>query len=265
VVSLGEWTNHVGTVQEQAGTFFHELGHNINLHHGGSDDVNYKPNFLSIMNYSFQTRGLRKNSRDGLFDYSRFLLPVLDETNLDETVGLNGGAAVAAYGTRYFCGAAGKVVNKANKPIDWNCNGSNKEKNVAADVNNDGQQTHLTGFDDWDNLDFRGGGVIGTPSPGVMPEKTIIEPVHELTVAQDRLIPPAAPANVVQHKGRISWTPVGLEIIREYRIYDRRACGNLKLVKVVPSGEAIEENNQVTVTLPTPAGHRYVVTGVDRF
>jgi hypothetical protein len=98
VVSLGEWTNHVGTTQEQAGTFMHELGHNINLHHGGIDDTNYKPNFLSIMNYSFQTRGLRKSKKDGLFDYSHFLLPALDEFHLDETKGLNGGAAINAYG-----------------------------------------------------------------------------------------------------------------------------------------------------------------------
>jgi hypothetical protein len=32
------------------------------------------------------------------------LLPALDETNLDESVGLNGGASINAFGTRYNCG-----------------------------------------------------------------------------------------------------------------------------------------------------------------
>src|SRR5262245_28982179 len=103
IVSLGAWTNQVGTLQEQAGTFMHELGHNINLRHGGSDHVNYKANFLSVMNYFFQTRGLRKNKKDGLLDYSRFLLPALNETSLDETKGLNGGKPIKSYGTRYAC------------------------------------------------------------------------------------------------------------------------------------------------------------------
>jgi hypothetical protein len=39
---------------EQASTFMHELGHNLGLFHGGQDDRNYKPNYLSIMNYLFQ-------------------------------------------------------------------------------------------------------------------------------------------------------------------------------------------------------------------
>ena len=42
----------------------HELGHNLGLHHGGDDGVNFKPNYLSIMNYSFEILGtLRANGR----------------------------------------------------------------------------------------------------------------------------------------------------------------------------------------------------------
>jgi hypothetical protein len=44
--------------QALAGTFMHELGHTLGLHHGGSDEVNYKSNYLSVMNYMFQTTGL---------------------------------------------------------------------------------------------------------------------------------------------------------------------------------------------------------------
>ena len=34
----------------------HELG--ITVRHGGDDGQNFEPNYLSIMNYSFQTDGL---------------------------------------------------------------------------------------------------------------------------------------------------------------------------------------------------------------
>ncbi|MEZ4733761.1 MAG: hypothetical protein R3E79_42235 [Caldilineaceae bacterium] len=44
----------------QAGTFMHELGHNFGLTHQGrkdmNDQLNYKPNHLSVMNYLYQTR-----------------------------------------------------------------------------------------------------------------------------------------------------------------------------------------------------------------
>ena len=42
-----------GTPEQKVGTFIHELGHNLNLTHGGSDHVNYKPNYIGIMNYWF--------------------------------------------------------------------------------------------------------------------------------------------------------------------------------------------------------------------
>lgn len=45
----------VGSDNEQAGTLMHEFGHVIGLQHGGSDGVNNKPNYLSVMNYSFQS------------------------------------------------------------------------------------------------------------------------------------------------------------------------------------------------------------------
>ena len=35
----------------------HEFGHDLNLHHGGVDDVNCKPNYLSVMSYARQIAG----------------------------------------------------------------------------------------------------------------------------------------------------------------------------------------------------------------
>lgn len=37
-----------------AGLLMHELGHTLGLGHGGSDTVNCKPNYISVMNYRYQ-------------------------------------------------------------------------------------------------------------------------------------------------------------------------------------------------------------------
>jgi hypothetical protein len=45
-------------INYQASTLMHELGHNLGLRHGGNEDMNYKPNHYSIMNYMYQFAGL---------------------------------------------------------------------------------------------------------------------------------------------------------------------------------------------------------------
>jgi uncharacterized delta-60 repeat protein len=42
------------SVDAVAGTFMHELGHSLGLHHNGNTDANYNPNYLSVMNYLYQ-------------------------------------------------------------------------------------------------------------------------------------------------------------------------------------------------------------------
>ena len=64
LVSMGLWTlpsppiaahpGGVGSRSEQAGTFMHELGHNLGLRHGGVDNTNCKPHHVSVMNYAYQ-------------------------------------------------------------------------------------------------------------------------------------------------------------------------------------------------------------------
>lgn len=45
-------------INSQASTIMHELGHNLGLYHGGGSEENYKPNYLSIMNYMYSNYGI---------------------------------------------------------------------------------------------------------------------------------------------------------------------------------------------------------------
>jgi len=167
-VTLGGWRSAPGTELEQAGTFMHELGHCLGLRHGGDEPMHFKPNYLSVMNYAFQVYGLIKDSNGGVFDYSRFVLPPLDENALDERIGLNGGPAIDHYGTRFSKNPDTLVIAyKANGPIDWDQDGIPNEPLVQRDINwyhnlgGQGRTVLKASWNDWSNLTFKGG-LVGT-------------------------------------------------------------------------------------------------------
>ncbi len=85
VVSLGNWSTPGGTVKQQAGTLMHELGHNLGLMHGGNENDNYKPNYISIMSYLYQLVGLTVDSNPGVVDYSRLRIRSVNEGSVRET------------------------------------------------------------------------------------------------------------------------------------------------------------------------------------
>jgi len=128
-LNLSKWTD----MFTQRGTFVHELGHNLNLRHGGADNINYKPNYESGMNYRWQMFK---------YDYSHGEMAPLDENALDEFVGIGRG------------------------PVDWNNNHQIDSNLVAADINHmgilspwfgvepDGLFDALYGYNDWANLDL---------------------------------------------------------------------------------------------------------------
>jgi probable HAF family extracellular repeat protein len=138
-------------VDLEAATLMHELGHTLDLRHGGADDVNCKPNYLSLMRYGRQFN--ESGAASGLpgvadgtlvrlnraLDYSRqqpHELLVLEEDpnrgGLDENLGAGGPA-----GQRTLFGgfAGGRQVSLSSGPIDWNGNGDSTETGVEADVN----------------------------------------------------------------------------------------------------------------------------------
>jgi hypothetical protein len=154
IVTLGGWTE---TAQQQAGTLMHEFGHTLNLRHGGGDNTNRKPNYLSIMNYEFQTRGIAPTDPDGTgpltarVDFSRADLPDLNENSLNEPAGIGDGTD----NTRRYCPDGTSNVGAGTGAIDWNCdNDGGTDTSVAVNVNGDGVTGTLAGWDDWQNLRY---------------------------------------------------------------------------------------------------------------
>ncbi|NOT54982.1 MAG: hypothetical protein HOP18_10285 [Deltaproteobacteria bacterium] len=164
MTTLGGWASEtglpVGTVGDQVGTFLHELGHNFGLEHGGGSPLapdarveNYKPNYISVMNYFFQVSGIRRAGVPPRFDFSRTQLPTLNENALNEMVGIQGGLDR----TRFFCPNFELQSAVGSGPIDWNCS-SSLTTNAVANPNADRTfralplRDTLEGYNDWSNL-----------------------------------------------------------------------------------------------------------------
>ncbi|MYL84345.1 hypothetical protein GTA51_14540 [Desulfovibrio aerotolerans] len=174
IVSLGGWGTVGGTDWQKLGTFIHELGHCLGLTHGGTDHENWKPNYLSVMNYFFQTWGLYKNGQWGdagyplNFDYQRINTPSLNKAALQEGLGLTGVDDVSAYGTRYWYnnGSSSTYVTNVSLGIDWNKNGVIDASPVSADIDDSGSASGtLTAQNNWPNINYSANGQIG-PNAG---------------------------------------------------------------------------------------------------
>jgi len=154
VVTLGNFTDGVGTPREQAGTLMHELGHNLGLRHGGCDDGNAKPGYLSIMNYAYQMEGIRRGGVDGILDFSRGRPPVLDDRLVDEPPAL----------LKRGDGSAGKA--RACRAPDEVRAGLAVKRAVAEPATPDHETSCNDGavFDDWKHIRLAVGD-IGKSSP----------------------------------------------------------------------------------------------------
>lgn len=178
------------TQAAQAGTFMHELGHKLGLRHGGGDDVNLKPNYLSIMNYAFQFTGLRHTDGTTTLDYSRLALPTLDETQLQESTGLQGPAGFETIG---ICPNGGKIRWPVSGVVDFDCDRVLSTAPVSADINGDKDLSVLTGFADWPTCNSRAAASGGSARPRRPPSPPQDEPsIAQLTAYANA--PPAPPA-----------------------------------------------------------------------
>lgn len=196
VVSLGRASviagHAVGSTDQQAGTFMHEIGHALGLRHGGADNFNCKPNYLSVMSHAFQMNQL---VADRPLDYSQTKLSPLDEEHLNETLGVGEHAAL-----RTVYGPPPLKVTAANQPIDWNRDGDSADTSIARDINNfqrgtcdgaGGVGVSLRGHDDWSNLhynfrttsDFSDGAETGYPED--VPDELSFEDALEMSLDED--------------------------------------------------------------------------------
>ena len=136
-LALGDWLTDDGegnllpggSAEEQAGTFMHELGHTLGLRHGGDDHLNFKPNYLSVMNYHWQV----PNSNVGwVLDYSRTELPGLHSHHLFEEDGI-GGTGID-HGREVYVGPQPLNRVPVAGPVDWNRDGDDHDSDVHSDI-----------------------------------------------------------------------------------------------------------------------------------
>jgi hypothetical protein len=161
IITLGPvlFDGQIGSPNQQAGTLMHELGHNLNLNHGGAptDTVNCKPNYLSVMSYSRQFPDL---ITDRPLDFSHSLIATLNELSLIEP---NGVGPSSPTGWKTVYGPPTALVRTTGQAFDWNRDGSTGATGATGDINYIGGvsgctastgQTSLTGHDDWGTIDL---------------------------------------------------------------------------------------------------------------
>jgi hypothetical protein len=151
--------NETGTVQEQAGTLMHELGHTLALTHGGTYyldpqhpyvptyGLNCKPNDLTAMSYLFQIRGFPDNPN--IVDYSGQVLPDLNEKALSEQNGLN--YANVAHLMRWYA-SPNSLDTKVGQFALSHCDGTPKAADeTAVRVDQTALANATDGLIDWNN------------------------------------------------------------------------------------------------------------------
>ncbi|MET7329740.1 CARDB domain-containing protein [Nonomuraea sp. NPDC005650] len=165
----------LGTVQDQAGTIMHELGHALSLRHGGNSEENWKPNYLSVMNYFFQT-GIPNSPPPLLVDamrdwkkgavrlgYSLGKLDELKEGQLDESKGIKDGTDYTFWWHDNPTAGGPRLLRTGigNGPLNWNDNQDAAGRpiidpgTVDVDINDTKGSPPLTDHDDWSDIEFR--------------------------------------------------------------------------------------------------------------
>ena len=107
-------------------TFMHELGHLLGLGHGGSDNVNYKPNYQSVMNYRYQSVSSGRNGSPIDFSHSRLDDLYADTMNENDPLFVHPLDLTGYVDDRFeiFTGVGeGKKYSSVARRFDWNGSG----------------------------------------------------------------------------------------------------------------------------------------------
>jgi hypothetical protein len=193
IISLGSWPtgaasppNGAGTDAQVEATLMHELGHNLNLNHGGpfninnplpnlgpvvpDSSINCKPNYISPMNYLYQIQmmgGVNSNP----ITYSSNTNQLSEINGLSEPNGIGqsmgqnkvwwGLGAPGTFGAPTGVPQSGPALAGNSRPLDWNndLNPNNdlafkmslRHLNTITDCNDDTLQTYSS-YNDWGNL-----------------------------------------------------------------------------------------------------------------
>ena len=218
VITLGRWNPRGGTLQQQLGTFMHELGHTLALRHGGGDHILFKPNYHSVMNYTWQTPNAATMNSWSL-NYSDQTFPSLNESNLIEQVGIGGHP-----GHLVRVGPVPATAVVENGPVDWNRDNDFVDplpgaKQVARDINRLFGNTPaspdeaLHGYEDWSNiryyfLESKNGSADGVHSQSdddELSHETFLK-LNELGVPKDLAVTVSTSANPVPVGGELTYT-----------------------------------------------------------
>jgi hypothetical protein len=144
-------------------TFMHELGHNLNLKHGGDEEVLFKPNYVSVMNYSFREAfDVNASTGEPKIDYSREDIADINESAINEKAGVPSSLyrdILMPYGWQPGPVPDSDAVQLNGSEHDFDHNGDVDGFPVAVDLNwrGDGATAFndpspgktLTGHDDW--------------------------------------------------------------------------------------------------------------------
>ncbi|MDC7242053.1 MAG: zinc-dependent metalloprotease family protein [Spirochaetales bacterium] len=150
------------TVNSQASTIMHELGHNLGLRHGGNVNTNYMPNYVSIMNYLYQLSGLPLIGGDegdryyfeeeSYSDYFQALAGMeqsifSDDFDMDYSHGLGGDLDESS-----LLESQG-LMQAASSDVDWDLDDTLDVIALSRDINQDGSSKgSFSDYDDWENL-----------------------------------------------------------------------------------------------------------------
>ena len=176
IITIGSWNLNTSSTSNtnalnnfMSGTILHEFGHNLNLGHGGNSSINYKPNYLSSMNYMYQLDGLPPDNKTG----DRYIYTNYKDNSSCGSIqywsDLNTGPNNAGMVLGFSDGSGNNLTESSQAEsvglgrssptaVDFNCNGatnntlSNFDLNPKDDAGSNTSTDTLTDYNDWGNI-----------------------------------------------------------------------------------------------------------------